>query len=310
MRRLKIGLGVIAAAVIATLAFLHLAPEKVLGLAIGLERSRSGLTAHAIDLPDGLHYAYLEGGQGEPLILLHGFGADKDNFTRVARFLTRHWHVIIPDHIGFGESSHPPEADYAPPAQVDRLRALAHALGLGPVHLGGSSMGGQIAMTWAALHRDEVASLWLIDPAGVWSAPESELQKVMRETGRNPLMASTVGEYEQVFAFVMTDPPVVPHPLLAVKAQERIRNQALEQRIFQQIRADSTEVRIAGLATPSLIVWGAQDRAINVATAEVLHRLLPNSRVIIMPGVGHLPMLERPARSAADYIQFRTTTGK
>jgi len=60
------------------------------------------------------------------------------------------------------------------------------------------------------------------------------------------------------------------------------------------------------LAIPALIVWGAQDHLINPATAEILHQLLPHSQVIIMPGVGHLPMLEKPEQSAADYIKFRT----
>jgi pimeloyl-ACP methyl ester carboxylesterase len=90
-------------------------------------------------------------------------------------------------------------------------------------------------------------------------------------------------------------------------ARERIRNFALEDRIFKQLRADSVEERIAGLATPTLIVWGEKDRAINVATANVLHRLLLNSQVAIMPGIGHLPMIERPRQSAEDYLRFRAS---
>jgi pimeloyl-ACP methyl ester carboxylesterase len=54
-----------------------------------------------------------------------------------------------------------------------------------------------------------------------------------------------------------------------------------------------------------LIMWGANDRAINVATADVLHKLLPNSQVVIMPDIGHLPMLERPRESAEAYLRFR-----
>ena len=94
-------------------------------------------------MPGGLRYVYLEGGQGEPLLLLHGFGADKDNFVRAARFLTPHFHVIVPDQIGFGESAHPLQADYAPIAQSKRLHALMQALGIKNIHLGGSSMGGR-----------------------------------------------------------------------------------------------------------------------------------------------------------------------
>jgi pimeloyl-ACP methyl ester carboxylesterase len=61
------------------------------------------------------------------------------------------------------------------------------------------------------------------------------------------------------------------------------------------------------LPTPALIVWGEEDRAIKVVTAGILHDLLPRSQVIIMPGVGHLPMVERPRQSAEDYLRFRAS---
>ena len=293
--------------VIATVGFVYLAPETATSVLINVERQRSGLVRKEIDLPGGLHYVYLDGGQGAPLMLLHGFGANKDIFTRVARSLTPHYRVIVPDHIGFGESSHPQYADYSPTAQADRLHALARALGIQSVHLGGNSMGGQIAMTYAALYPDEVNSLWLLDPAGVWSAPESEVRKIIRETGHNPLVVSNEDEFAQLFAMVMNEPPFVPRPIMNVMARERIRNFVLEERIFKQLVADSVEERVSDLKTPSLIVWGDRDRLINVATADILHKLLPNSQVVIMPGVGHVPMLERPQKSADDYLRFRAS---
>lgn len=283
----------------------YIAPEKATQLAVDIERYRSDLVRKEIELPNGLHYVYLEGGRGEPLMLLHGFGANKDNFTRVARFLTPHYRVIIPDHIGFGESAHPQEADYSPPAQVERLRSLAQKLGIKTLHLGGNSMGGQIAMSYAARYPNEVKSLWLLGPAGVWSAPQSEVFQIIEKTGHNFLLAKNEDEFAQVFSFVMSDPPFIPRPMLDVMAQERIRNYELEKRIFQQIASYAVEEHIAGMDTPTLIVFGDQDRAIPVATAESLHKLLPHSRVVIMHGLGHLPMLEQPGQSAKDYLQFR-----
>ena len=307
MQIAKIAIAALLVLIVAAVGFVYLAPEKVLRLAVDAERRRSGLERKEIDLPGGLHYVYLEGGQGEPLLLLHGFGADKDNFTRVARFLTPKFRVIVPDHIGFGESAHLQDADYAPAAQAARLRALAQALGIKNLHLGGSSMGGHIALTYAALYPAEAKSLWLLDPGGVWSAPESHARKLIRETGRNPLMARNEDEFARIFAFVMSDPPFIPRPMLDVMAQARIRNFALEGRIFKQTAADSVEQRITGLATPALIVWGDQDRAISVETAGILQKLMPRSQVVIMPGIGHLPMLERPQQSAADYLRFRAS---
>jgi pimeloyl-ACP methyl ester carboxylesterase len=293
-------------AAITCAAFLHLATEKATDLTLRAGRAISGLERKEITLDDGLRYAYLEGGQGEPLMLFHGFGADKGNFTLVARFLTPHYRVIIPDHIGFGESAHPADADYRAGAQARRLRTLAQALGAEKPHLGGSSMGGHIAMAYAALFPGEVRSLWLLNPGGVWSAPESELRAIIRKTGKNPLMASSEEEFIETFTIVMSSPPPMPRPMLRVMARERINNFALEQRIFRELTSDPIENTIKGSKVPALIVWGEEDRVINPATAAILHGLMPESRVIMMPGIGHLPMLEDPKQCAADYLEYRS----
>lgn len=284
---------------------LYLAPARATALALSLERDRSGLERKALELPGGTRFVYLEGGTGEPLLLLHGFGADKDNFTRVARFLTPHYRVIIPDLIGFAESSRPQDADYAPRAQAERLRRFASALDITRPHLGGNSMGGQIALSWASLHPDEVQSLWLLAPAGVWTAPASEVGTIIRQTGRNPLMIRTRKEFRELIPLVMEHPPFIPGPMLDVMARERIENADLEERIFLQIATDSIEKRVAGLLTPALIVWGDRDRALHVGSAAILHGLMPRSQVILMPGIGHVPKLERPKQSAEDYLRFR-----
>ncbi|HVT36953.1 MAG TPA: alpha/beta hydrolase, partial [Nevskiaceae bacterium] len=310
MLRLLKWLLILAAVVFGgVLAYLHLDPVDATARAVALQRQAGGLVRREITLPDGTLYVYLEGGQGRPLVLLHGFGANKDNWTRVARYLTPRYHVIAPDHVGFGESAHPQDADYAPPAQAERLHQLAAALNLGKVDVGGSSMGGHIAMTWAAKYPDEVQSLWLLDPGGVWSAPKSELATIIDAGGENPLMARTTDEYAAIFRFVMARPPFIPRPILDQFAKERIANYTLEQRIFKQIREDDVEDRVKGLATPTLIVFGDQDRAINPAAAGVLQPLLPKSQVIIMKGLGHLPMIEDPKQSADDYLAFRAGIG-
>jgi pimeloyl-ACP methyl ester carboxylesterase len=305
MRALKLIIALLLVVAISVIGLVYLAPGMAMRFAIEVERQRSGLVSKHIDLSEGMHYVYLEGGQGEPLLLLHGFGADKDNFTRVARFLTPHFRVIVPDLTGFGESASPQQADYSPLAQAARLRDFMHALGIQNLHLGGSSMGGQIALSYAALHPAEVKSLWLLDPAGVWTAPESELQKIIRETGKNPLMSRNEDEFAATFNFVMENPPYIPRPMLNAMARGRIRNFDLEERIFSQIKADSVERRVAGMTIPALIVWGEKDRALSVDSAQILHKLMPKSQVIIMRDIGHLPMIENPQRSAEDYLRFQ-----
>ena len=306
MKFVKFLLAAITVIVVGMIGFVYLAPEKATIFAINADRHRSDLLRKEIDLPDGLHYVYLEGGKGEPLMLLHGFGANKDNFTKVAGFLTPHYRVIIPDLIGFGESSHPKEADYVPAAQAERIRSFAQALGFKRLHLGGNSMGGMIAMTYAARYTAEVASLWLLDPGGVLSAPKSEYFKTIEETGRNPLIVKNEDEFAKLIEFVMNKPPFIPRPMMNVMAQEKIKNYDLEERIFKQLMdAGSLENRVSGLLIPTLIVWGDKDRIFNFASAEILHKLMPRSQVILMSDIGHIPMMEQPQQSAKDYLSFR-----
>lgn len=307
MRVGKIALAALAVIVIAVVGFVYFAPENALRLFLKAQRAQAELDRKEILLADGLRYIYLEGGKGEPLMLLHGFGADKDNFTPVADYLTTRYRVIIPDHIGFGESAHPVDADYSPPAQAKRLRAFAHALGVTSLHLGGSSMGGHIAMTYAALYPEEVKSLWLLDPSGVWSAPKSVVQTTMETTGQNPLLIENEDDIVKLFQLIMSSPPYVPRPILNVLAKQRIKNHTLEQRIFREIATDSVEQRVTGLATPALVVWGNEDRLLSVEASKILTKLMPRSRVIVMQHTGHLPMFESPEQTAQDYLKFRAS---
>lgn len=305
MDAVAIVLAAIMTAVIAAAVAPCLAPEAFTRILAGLGRRRAGLVRKEIVLAGGLRYVCLEGGAGEPLMLLHGFGGSKDNFVAVARFLTPHFRVIIPDQIGFAESSHPADGDYSPAGQAGCLHALAEALGIGRLHLGGNSMGGQIALAWAARHPEEVASLWLLDPGGLSSAPQSEMMQAMAAGGRNPYLIDSVDQFAAMVRFAMSRPPRLPRPVLKVLARDAIRHRGLQERIFATIRADSVEARIAGLATPTLIVWGEQDPVWHVGGAQVLRRLLPNASVVIMPGIRHVPMMEDARQCARDYLQFR-----
>ncbi|HXA48291.1 MAG TPA: alpha/beta hydrolase [Burkholderiaceae bacterium] len=305
VKAIKVSISALFVFALGVIGFVYLTPVQATHMALDAERYHAGLVRKEITLLDGQHYAYLEGGTGEPLMLLHGFGADKDNFTRVAHWLTPHYRVIVPDLLGFGESSHPFNADYGPIAQAERLHQLAHALGITALDMGGSSMGGQISMTYAVMYPHEVHSLWLLDPAGIWSAPKSELARLVLEQGQNPLIAKSEDEFANTFSFVMSDPPFIPRPMLNVIAQGPIKNVPLEEKIFQQIAHYSVEASVTGLDTPTFIVWGDHDRAINVATGEILHKLMPHSQLSVMPGLGHLPMVERPQQCADEYLQFR-----
>jgi pimeloyl-ACP methyl ester carboxylesterase len=287
------------------------APHQVAKLSIAVERAQAGLSERGADIP-GFHIAYLEGGGGEPLVLIHGSGAEKDNWVRPAKTLTSRYHVIALDLPGYGESSRPLDAHYRIEDQVGRLHAFIQTLGLKTVQLGGSSTGGWIAGAYAARYPEQVSSLWLLDPAGVSAAQPSEMAGRLKRGERIPIFAQNVVEFDQVMGFVFSNPPFIPSPVKRVFAERAAANYPLNVQIFKELYSQSVPLdkAIAGLKTPTLIVWGSDDRVQHVSGAGILHRLLPDSQVIIMQGVGHLPMLEAPRQSAEDYIAFRDGLSK
>ncbi len=288
----------------ALLAFDFLAPAQAAKAGLGIERALAGLQARELSV-DGYRVNYLEGGSGETLLLVHGFGADKDNFTKVTRHLTGQFRVIAIDLPGFGDSERLLQASYRIADQVTRLNSIAAALGLERFHLGGSSMGGQISASYAARYPQQVQSLWLLAPAGVAGAADSELFTAYRETGRSLLIAETPADFAGILDLTMSQPPFLPHSVKQVLAERAASDYSLHKRIFEEIKgSEPLNAQVAGLAVPTLIVWGEEDRALDVSGAPILQQLLAAAELQQMPDIGHLPMLEAPAETAARYLAF------
>jgi pimeloyl-ACP methyl ester carboxylesterase len=293
--------------IIGFLGLLYLFPQTSFDLVIKAERAAGGLVPGNIQV-NGLRFAYLEGGQGESLVLLHGFGANKDNWTRIGKYLTPHFRVIAPDLTGFGESSPAPDDDYTIRTQVERVRALVRALGIPSFHLGGSSMGGSIAGAYALLYPQEVKSLFLMAPGGVVSAAPSEMYRRLMKGEPNPLVAANMEDYERLLDFVFFERPFIPPPIKAVLMQEAIDHRPLNIKIFEQLirpeNIEPLEERLNSLTVPTLIVWGAHDRVLHVSGARILGGVIPNAKTVVMDEAGHLPMIESPRETAQLYLNF------
>ena len=276
---------------------------------IQYERNKSDLDVKSFTLTSGDKLVYAENANltGEPLLLIHGFGGNKDNFTRIADEL-EDYHLIIPDLLGFGESSKPMSADYRSQAQATRLHELLQAKGLASnIHIGGNSMGGAISVAYAAKYPKDVKSLWLVDSAGFWSAgvPKS-LEGATLEN--NPLLINSKEDFYKMYDFVMYKPPYLPKSVKAVFAQERINNKELDAKILEQIVTDNVEERaqiIADYNIPTLVVRGEKDQVIKPETVNVIKDIIPQAQVIMMEDIGHVPMIEAVEQTAEDYKGFR-----
>ncbi len=279
-------------------------PGVLLTLATQAERRAADFEQREVDIV-GHRIAYLIGGEGDVLVLLHGFGADKDNWTRVAKYLTPHFHVIAPDLPGFGDSSREPKARYALDDQVDNVDAFVQALDLSAFHIGGNSMGGAIAGLYAARHPDMVKSVWLLAPGGVDTAEPSELDGLLGQ-GDNPLLIHTAADFERLLDFVFVEIPAIPDPIVGYLTEQAIAQRRFNEKIIQDFIANpaSLESEAQKIQAPTLITWGDQDRLLHVSGAAILDALIPDSHVVIMKNIGHIPMIERPYESAQQFLRL------
>jgi len=289
------------------MGFYYFFPGTAFQLLVATERNLAGLTPNSV-IAQGLWIEYLEGGKGDTVVLLHGFGADKDTWSRFGKHLTPHFRVIAPDLPGFGESSADPDMDYSINAQVDRVRAFLKALGIETFHLGGSSMGGSIAGAYAVRYPQDVNSLLLIAPGGVAASEPSEMLTMLKQGQAPPLIVQNAREYDYLLDFVFHQRPYIPGVVQRQLARQTIKRQSLYTRIWKQLEGAWTtqplEGALNGLEIPTLIVWGTNDRVLHVSGAKILEAVMPQAKIALLEAAGHLPMVEQPVQSAGLYLRF------
>ncbi len=284
---------------------MHLFRWPLFNAAVRAQRSKSGLSIKAIRL-DGHEIIYLDGGTGEPLVLIHGFGANKDNWARISPILSRHFRLIILDLPGFGDSTRDEGAHYDVESQLARLRLFLQALGLNSVHLGGNSMGGYLAALYSARHPDGVKSQWLLAPAGVTTAKPSKFFNYL-ERGENPLLVGDPSGFRRLMGLCFNKIPYVPKPFQRCLCERNIRERGFNEKIFNEMFNDplSLELELMGCVTKTQILWGDRDQILDVSGAEILSDIIKGAQSIVMKHMGHCPMLERPGETADLYLKFQ-----
>jgi len=304
-KKLAFGLIVI---VLLLAAVYFLFPDTLLNLARNVERRSSGLVKKEVQVDDH-KIAYLEGGEGEIIVLVHGYGGDKDNWTRFAKYLTRDYHVVIPDLAGFGESSKLSKENYDIENQVTRIDRFAEVLKLGKFHMAGHSMGGMIAAVYGTKYPQKVLTLALMAPAGLKSPQKSEFAKQL-EKGFNPYLVSSPDDYDKLIAFLFVKPPTIPAPIKIALAAQRISQRAFNEKILSDLRKAhlSLEAFLPAINMPVLIIWGDTDKILDVSCVSILEKKLKNYQTVIMKETGHIPILEKPQETATSYLYFLKNT--
>ncbi|MBB5020357.1 pimeloyl-ACP methyl ester carboxylesterase [Chitinivorax tropicus] len=280
--------------------------EQAVQTAIQFERKLSHLERKQVTI-DGHTVFYQEGGAGDTILMLHGFGADADNWTRFARPITGQYHVIAPDLPGSGESSRLQQANYSIPSQAQRVLALLDALKIDKAHLVGNSMGGYIAAWFAANHPERVRSLALFDNAGVLGPHLSPFYQSL-QNGRNRLVVAHPAQFDDLWQLVFANPPYLPGFAKQYLADKAYQHRDFNQKIFNEVREPylPLEPLLPKIVAPTLIVWGEADQVLDISSIAVMKTHLTHTQpeVVTLPGVGHLPMVEQPKQTARIYLDF------
>lgn len=243
----------------------------------------------------------------ETIVMLHGYSADRNVWPRFARHLLDQYRVIIPDLAGHGETGFDPTWNYSVPAQAARVAAMLDRLGISKVHVIGNSMGGFTAAQFALAYPARTLSVALIDPAGMLSPQPSDMDRMIAQ-GRNPFEVHSRAEFDAFYAMTMAQPPFLPGFVLAgMAAQYEQRRPELAQIFADFHHKNMLDGRLAGIHVPALLIWGREDRLIHVSAVEGWAAGLPQAKVVILDGIGHMPMVERPAETAELYRNFLAT---
>ncbi|MER6753316.1 alpha/beta hydrolase [Micromonospora echinofusca] len=269
----------------------------------------------------------------EPALYVHGLGGSSQNWTDLAYLLADRLDGQAIDLPGFGRSE--PGRRYTVPAFADRvIRWIEHS-GRGPVHLFGNSLGGAISVQVAGARPDLVRSLTLISPALPFLDFRRSLQGRML-----PLLAIPRGERLAAWRLAQIAPEVMAQQVMesCVADLSRIcdqrREEALEEirvrhevphyaaayvRTFRGLVSSFLRSYLPGsgslwrlaatVAAPTLVVGGRADRLVDVRVAPQTARVVPDSRLLMLDGVGHVAQLEVPRLVARAVLGLLTETG-
>lgn len=301
-RRLKFLAWLIGLLVIVLGGSYLFAPQWLMQANVAREAMAAHLEKHSLQAGD-TRWSYYEGGEGPTIVLLHGFASDKSVWLPVAKLLTPHFHVVIPDLPGWGESSREAGANYDIDAQAARLDGFVQALQLGRFVLVGHSMGGAVAGVYAAEHADHVAELALVDAFGLKSNESAVGQAAM--AGTDPFVFNDRAGFAHLASLVFAKPLNLPGRFVDVLVQRNQHDHDFIKQTFAALQQPSqylaVQNRLGDLSMPVLGLWCHDDQVVDISALDSLRNGLSHASAIsssTLNGCNHMPMLEKPEETA------------
>jgi pimeloyl-ACP methyl ester carboxylesterase len=240
----------------------------------------------------GVEIAYDRVGEGPPLVLVHGAAEDGRVWQPQLAALADEFTVVAWDEPGAGRSSDvPPDfglADYA-----NCLAALIEALALGPAHVAGLSWGGTVVQELCRHRPDLAATLILVDTYAGWkgSLPEEEVRT--RVDGVQQMLAAPADHFDPTLPGLFAhDPPAEVLPLLEAMAAD-VRPESMRTALRALAEADQRDL-LPRIGVPTLLIWGGLDARSPLSVARTFEQAIPDAKLVVIPGAGHMSNLEQP----------------
>jgi len=258
---------------------------------------------------DGLRVHYHDAGSGFPVVFLHGSGPGASAFSNFKGnypyFVEHGFRAILPDTLGFGDSSKPDDVDYDFAFVLGGLKRFLAALEITRCAVVGNSHGGALAIQLALDEPELVSRLILMAPGGL-----EVRERYMEMKGIRSMMKAvfapegiTKDSLRQVLTKQLFDPALVTDSLV----EERFRvAQTQPQRVLSTLRVPHLAPRLSELACPVLAFWGNDDQFCPVSGATTLSEQCKSSRVLRLSECGHWVMVEHAAlfnRMCVDFLK-------
>ncbi len=241
-----------------------------------------------------------------PLVLIHGTSSSLHTWQGWVDALKGEHRIVRFDLPGFGLTGPNATGNYSAAYYTTFTREVLEKLHISRCVIGGNSLGGDVAWRFCVEYPGIAQKLILVDAAGYPNVPKS--MPIGFRLAQIPALAPIVrymtprSIIEQSIQNVYADKSKVTPDLvdryydLTLRAGNR---QALIDRMKHGYPTDENYRTISNIAIPTLIIWGAQDGLIPEAAAERFHADLPNDTLVVLNGLGHVPMEEDPARTVA-----------
>ena len=227
-------------------------------------------------------FRWLERGEGEPIVLLHGLMGRMDHWDITLQALAAVGRPIAPDVPILDEAL----ADPSVGGLTAHVRAFLDAIEIDRAVVGGNSLGGHLAIELALSDPERVTALVLTGSSGLFERSFS------RGVPHVPTTAFVQQKMEEIFY----DASLVT-PAWVEAVRRTLTTRALARRILQVARSakrSSVESRLGQIAVPTLVLWGKDDRITPPEVAERFAAMIPSAELVFIANCGHAPMLEQP----------------